>query len=320
MNCAFGIIPPKLHLYESTADLPAFDLTNLNAHFLLYRVIQKDFYLKNGSIADGSRKAKRIHTDTFLNMEILTPKLLEQNYIANFLLNLDNIITLHQRKCEKLKIFKKAMLEKMFPKNNDKIPEVRFNGFTDAWEQCILKNKTSLITKGTTPLNKNNIGTVNFIKIENINSETNQIQITNKISLEEHNNYLKRSQLQDNDILFSIAGTLGRTAIITSKLLPANTNQALAIIRIHNGNIEYFRTYLTGTNVKKFIRQNPTIGAQPNLSLQQLEHLDVTFPNLDEQKKIGQYFKALDNLITLHQRKVEKLQIIKKSMLKKMFV
>ena len=98
LNSAFGVIPENLDEYESTADLPAFDLEGMNPHFMYYVAIQKDFYLKNGSIADGSRKAKRIHTHTFLDMPIRVPSLSEQNTIVHYLQHLDHLITLHQRK------------------------------------------------------------------------------------------------------------------------------------------------------------------------------------------------------------------------------
>ena len=91
---------------------------------------------------------------------------------------------------------------------------------------------SSLITKGTTPKDKSGTGEVNFIKVENINDFSGDIVGMSKISLEEHQEYLKRSQLQEGDILFSIAGTLGRVTSVNKAILPANTNQALSIIRL----------------------------------------------------------------------------------------
>lgn len=97
LNSAFGVIPEKLDNYESTADLPAFDLDGMNPYFMYFVAIQESFYLKHGSIADGSRKAKRIHADTFLNMPLMVPTIDEQNLIVDFLQHLDHLITLHQR-------------------------------------------------------------------------------------------------------------------------------------------------------------------------------------------------------------------------------
>ena len=202
----------------------------------------------------------------------------------------------------------------------NKTPLIRFKGYTEDWEQRKLGEMSLLITKGTTPINKSGEGTINFIKIENINADNGEIMPEMKISEDEHNGYLKRSQLQENDILFSIAGTLGRVSIVKSSILPANTNQALAIIRIKDGVLNYITTVLKGNAVTDFIKKNPTVGAQPNLSLEQVGNLEIPYPILSEQTKIGTYFQSLDNLITLHQRKVEKLKNIKKSMLQKMFV
>ena len=199
------------------------------------------------------------------------------------------------------------------------MPSIRFYGFDNDWEQRKLGGMASLITKGTTPLDKSNTGVVNFVKIESIDEASGKITITQKISLDEHNGYLHRSQLKENDILFSIAGTLGRVTSVKSSILPANTNQALAIIRLKDGCLDYVKTYLKGKAVADFIKKNPTIGAQPNLSLEQVANLEIAIPSEDEQKIIGAFFQKLDNLITLHQRKFEKLTNVKKSMLEKMF-
>ena len=199
------------------------------------------------------------------------------------------------------------------------IPKIRFKGFNDAWEQRKLGDITSLITKGTTPKDKSGHGEVNFIKVENIDETSGEVIGLSKISLEEHQGYLKRSQLQEGDILFSIAGTLGRVISINSDILPANTNQALSIIRLKEGNLDYVKTCLKGNVVSDFIRRNPTIGAQPNLSLEQVSNLEIGMPSIVEQEKIGGYFKRLDNLITLHQRKCDETKELKKYMLQKMF-
>ncbi|MFD2729182.1 restriction endonuclease subunit S, partial [Enterococcus camelliae] len=123
---------------------------------------------------------------------------------------------------------------------------------------------TKLITKGTTPKDKTGIGDVNFVKVENITN--GKIYPVNKVKQKEHDSYLKRSRLEEKDILFSIAGTLGRTAIVTKSILPANTNQALAIIRGYDFDTDFLITSLSGNVVKEYIRRNPTVGAQPNLS------------------------------------------------------
>ena len=183
------------------------------------------------------------------------------------------------------------------------VPKIRFKGFTDVWEQRKLKEITSIITKGTTPLDKSETGDINFIKIENINPSSGIIESVSKITEEEHNGYLKRSQLKENDILFSIAGTLGRVSLINKGILPANTNQALAIIRLKEYDLNYIKTFLKGKAISDFIKKNPTIGAQPNLSLEQVSNFEISYPGDSEAHKIGVLLDSLDNLITLHQHK-----------------
>ena len=306
--------------------------TYLNSFCFGYRTIEKfdNYYLAYMLRSDSVREnivflaqgisRYNISKNKVMEIEVPIPQMAEQRLLGEFFCNLDNLIALHQCKLLKLKNLKKAMLEKMFPKNGSSVPEIRFAGFTDVWEQRKLAEMTSLITKGTTPLDKSGNGNINFVKIESIDSSSGRITITSTISEEEHNGYLKRSQLEVDDVLFSIAGTLGRVATVNKDILPANTNQALAIIRLKNCCIDYITTYLKGKVVSEFVKKNPTVGAQPNLSLEQVGNLEIDLPNSVEQKKIGLFFKNLDNLITLHQRKHEKLQNIKKACLERMFV
>ncbi|HFI0042188.1 TPA: restriction endonuclease subunit S [Streptococcus suis] len=205
------------------------------------------------------------------------------------------------------------------PNKDRNIPKRRFKEFEneDAWELRKLGECSSLITKGTTPRDKSGVGDVNFVKVENlVNGEILPLQ---KIQIEEHEGYLKRSQLVENDILFSIAGTLGRTAVVKKSILPANTNQALSIIRGYEFNKNFLVTILRGNVIKEFIKKNPTIGAQPNLSLEQVSNLCFSAPCTEEQSAIGTFFSALDQQITLHQRKLDKLKHVKQAYLSEMF-
>ena len=114
LHAAFGIVPDSLDGYESTLDSPAFDLSGIDGRFLMNTVIQENFYLKNGMIANGSRKAKRIHADTFLKMDILVPDIEEQKKIGDYFSQLDKQISFAQLEISKLQNLKKALLEKMF--------------------------------------------------------------------------------------------------------------------------------------------------------------------------------------------------------------
>ena len=275
---------------------------NSNGYFTFLSV-RSDSFMKQVRGITGGSSVPTMSQEKLKELVFMSPSLGEQQKIGEYFSNLDHLITLHQRKCEQTKELKKFMLQKMFPKKGEKNPEIRFPGFTDAWEQRKLGTLCSLITKGTTPKDKSGVGEVNFVKVENINPDNSEISSMSRISIEEHEGYLKRSKLKENDILFSIAGTLGRVSVIKSSILPANTNQALAILRIKEGYIPYITTVLKGRAVEDFIRKNPTVGAQPNLSLEQVNNLEISLPNYEEQKKIGEYFSNLDRLITLHQRK-----------------
>lgn len=253
------------------------------------------------------------------NVKTYVPSLEEQQKIASLFTELDSLTQSAEKELEGYRELKQGMLQKMFPKKGEKVPEIRFPEFTGDWEQRKLRDISSLITKGTTPKDKSGTGEVNFIKVENINDFSGDITGTSKISLEEHQGYLKRSQLQEGDILFSIAGTLGRVTSVNKAILPANTNQALSIIRLKEGNLEYVKTCLKGNVVADFIRRNPTIGAQPNLSLEQISNLEIEMPSEAEQKKIGEYFQNLDSLIASQQQELDGYKELKKGLLQQMF-
>ena len=198
-------------------------------------------------------------------------------------------------------------------------PELRFPEFKEKWKEFSLEDKSDLITKGTTPKVWDKNGEVNFIKVENIEKHSGKVKTTSKISYHEHSTHLKRSILEEGDILFSIAGTLGRITIINKKILPANTNQALAIIRNTSINKYYLKTYLLGKSIKEYIRKNPTVGAQPNLSLKQIKSFKIKTPDFIEQEKIGIFFSKLDRQIELGEKKLELLEQQKKGYMQKIF-
>ena len=290
----------------------------LNYEFVFQNLSKRYDELRLISSGDGSRGGlnKQIVSD----ISIACPNVNEQELIGNFLADFDSLITMNQHKLDNLKNLKKAYLSEMFPAEGERVPKRRLPGFEGEWSTKKLREITSLITKGTTPLEKSGEGEVNFIKVENLDASNGKILSCSKISSEEHNGYLKRSQLNENDILFSIAGTLGRIGIVESRILPANTNQALAIIRNKRSNLRYLAIALKSGSITNFILSNPTIGAQPNLSLEQVGSLEIPFPSLDEQKQIGEFFHKLDQSITLQQQKLDKLKDLKKAYLNELFV
>lgn len=289
----------------------------LDSYFIFSRTNELKRY---GKVTGAGSTFVEVSGKQMSKMSIMVPQLSEQQKIGSFFKQLDDTIALHQRKLDLLKEQKKGYLQKMFSKNGAKVPELRFAGFADDWEERKLGDITTLITKGTTPKDKSWTGTVNYVKTESIDKESGDINTTTFTSLDEHEGYLKRSQLKDNDILFSIVGTLGRVGIIKKDNLPANTNQQISIIRVKKDNPQYILYALKTYKVKQFIESDSTIGAQPALSLWQIEALEIPLPSLEEQEKIGSFFKQLDDTIALHQRKLDLLKEQKKGFLQKMFV
>ena len=255
---------------------------NLDSRYLQYQLNYGREFSRYAILQKQGGSRTYMYLNKLRNLYLTVPTAIEeQKKISEYFTNLDHLITLHQRK-----------------------PYFWNKFIVIDWEQRKLGDISSLITKGSTPKDKSGTGKVNFIKVENINDFSGDIVSMSKISLEEHQGYLKRSQLQEGDILFSIAGTLGRVTSVNKAILPANTNQALSIIRLKEENLEYVKTCLKGNVVADFIRRNPTIGAQPNLSLEQVSNLEIEIPSEAEQEKIGLYFSNLDNLITLHHHKL----------------
>ena len=246
--------------------------------------------------------------------EVSLPSLEEQRKIGKLFDTLDNLITLHQRKYEKLQMIKKSMLEKMFPQNGEKKPEIRFEGFTDDWEQRKLGEVSESYSGGTPSVGNKSYygGSIPFIRSAEINSESTELFLT-----EEGLTNSSARMVSKGDILYALYGaTSGETG--RSRINGA-INQAILAILPHDGyDSEFLMQWLRKS--KQNITDIYLQGGQGNLSGAIVKALEVNFPSLAEQRQIGNYFRQLDHLITLHQRKLEKLRNIKKSMLEKMFV
>ncbi|PTL29611.1 restriction endonuclease subunit S [Lachnospiraceae bacterium oral taxon 096] len=303
LHAAFGIVPDDLDNYESTLDSPAFDLHNIDGKFLLERVTQKDFYLRNGMTANGSRKAKRVHEDVFLNMDLVVTSYQEQEIIGKFFNKLDHLISLHQRKLEMLKKVKKSMLEKMFPKNDAKVPELRFSDFTDAWEQHKVREVADRYDNLRIPVaaNLRISGSTPYYGANGIQDYVDGYTHEGEFVLvaEDGANDLKNYPVK------CVKGRIwvnNHAHVLQSKNEIAD-NKFLAFA-ISQADIE---ALLVG-------------GGRAKLNAETLMEINMLLPKKQEQVSIGNYFTNLDHLISLHQRKLEKLKNIKKSMLEKMFI
>ena len=247
----------------------------------------------------------------------------EQKKIGTYFEKIDHLITLHQRKLEKLMNVKKSMLEKMFPKQGSKVPEIRFNGFTQAWEQRKLGDLGSL--KNGMNFSKDAMGHGSaFVNLQNIFG--NNVVDARSLGLAEASEkQLLDYSLQKGDVLFVRSSVklegVGETALVAENL--ENTTYSGFIIRFRDeyGLNNDFKKFVFATKKgRDQIMSQATNSANKNISQSVLENLTLKIPSKDEQKLIGYYLSTLERLITLHQRKLEKLKNIKKSMLEKMFI
>lgn len=256
------------------------------------------------------------------DVSLMTPAKAEQTKIASFLSNVDEKISQLTQKHALLSQYKQGMMQKLFSQ------QLRFKADDGSefgeWEDSKLGELTTLITKGTTPSSlgeKYEESGINFIKIESLSS--NGKFLLDKFAYIDENthNKLARSKLEHDDILFSIAGALGRVAIISRDYLPANTNQALAIIRLKDKKItRYIYYFLNSDYVKKIIDAESVQLAQANFSLGQLANLDVLVPCLEEQTKIANFLSAIDQKIEVVAQQIEQAKQWKKGLLQQMFV
>lgn len=254
-----------------------------------------------------------INSDTVCNAEIIVPQdVEEQKAIGEYFKCLDTLITLHQRKCDLLSKAKKTLLQKMFPKNGKTTPEIRFKGFTGAWEQRKLGEVGSVsmcrrIFKEQTSEN----GDIPFYKIGTFGGEADAF-----ISREVFEEYrAKYPYPKKGDILLSASGSIGRIVEFTGKneyFQDSNIVWLNHDERLDNSFLKCFYSIvkwagIEGSTIKRLYNNN-------------ILNTVINLPIVEEQQKIGAYFANLDHLITLHQHELEKLQNIKKSCLKMMFV
>ena len=261
---------------------------------------------------------KHLNQNILVDFPVLLPSKAEQKAIGVYFERLDNLITLHQRKYERLKNVKKSMLEKMFPKNGSNIPEIRFAGFTDAWEQRKLDTITD-VRDGTHDSPQYVETGHPFITSKNVKDGFINYEDIQYVSDKDYEEINKRSKVDKNDILMGMIGTIGNIALVRETPDFAIKNVAL-IKDIGDVYYRYLYHCLQSNSAAHQLDENLDGGTKKFIALNKIRELVIPVPSEHEQHKIGDYMESLDNLITLHQRKLEKLQNIKKSMLEKMFV
>ncbi|WHS14640.1 restriction endonuclease subunit S [Ligilactobacillus salivarius] len=284
--------------------------------YMLYFKISKLSSSLQGTSIKGITKKE------LLNLSIsIVNNTAEQNRIGRVFKILDNSINLHERKCEELALIKKALLQKLFPKKDEIKPEVRYENFSDAWEQRKLGEVVEMFNgdRGYNyPKDSELISEgIPFINAGDLKNGQIDLKNCKKISREKFNQ-LSGAKIRQGDILYCLRGTLGKNAIVkfnegtvASSLVDIRpkTINGIYLFIILNSDIEYRQRIL-----------NDEGAAQPNLSVRNLAKFIIPVPKTKEQQKIGDFFNQIDTLITLHQCKLKKLRQLKKFLLQNMFI
>jgi type I restriction enzyme, S subunit len=330
LNQAFGIIPPSLDNFESTVDLPCFDFADgLNSVFLLEYVKRRDFYERLGETADGSRKARRIHAETFLSFPIALPTAAEQQKIAECLSSVDELMAAQVRKVDALKTHKKGLMQQLFPRperieNGVKIPaetqpRLRFREFQGAgeWGLKTLEDIAE-IRSGTTPLRSNPAfftdGTIPWVKTTDLNNSF-------ILSTEEKITPIAKARVNPTgSVLVAMYGgfnQIGRTGCLS---MPAATNQAISVLVLDRAAAlpVYVLAWLNA-KIEVWKRIASSSRKDPNITGADVAKFPITLPSLEEQHRIADWLTTLDALITAETQKLDALKTHKKGLMQQLF-
>jgi type I restriction enzyme S subunit len=307
-------------------------LAGANCHALVISRLRKEqsepafychyFNSDRGKIAfreiETGSTMKHLNVGDMVDLPLPCPSVPEQRAIAAALSDVDVLIASLDKLIVKKSDLKQAAMQQLLTGKR------RLPGFTGKWGVKRLREECGLITKGTTPTSLGKDFTssgINFIKIETL--EENGSVIKDKVAFidEETNNLLKRSQLAERDILVSIAGALGRIAIVKADILPANTNQALAIVRLKafsKIDHRFLFYYLNTATIKKHIEGINVQAAQANLSLKNVGDFIVSFPSLPEQVAIADVLSDMDSEIAAMENRRDKTRALKQGMMQEL--
>lgn len=297
-----------------------FDLINMDPFFTqawVKRENTKDFFLA-ATTEGASQCRKNIEWGFLRESKVCIPKIEEQQVIGCFFNHLDHLITLHQRKYSRLYNIKKSMLERMFPKEGASVPEIRFAGFTDAWEQCKLSELSERTYGGGTPATSKEVfwdGEIPWIQSSDIpDGKLFGVEPKKYISQDGLNNSAAQLVPKDSIAIITRVG-VGKLA-----LMPFSYTTSQDFLSLSRLNTEpFFTIYACYKKLQSEL--NAVQGTSiKGITKDELLAKVIKVPTYAEQQQIGTFFRHLDHLITLHQRKLERLQNIKKSCLEKMFV
>ena len=313
-------------MMPTTLNAGVFNVTIKNENIMdgkyLFQYLKAPFLMDYVSKKATGGTIKHLNQSILVDFPVEMPKTEEQVKISRYFTALDHLITLHQRKCDETKQLKKFMLQKMFPKNGEKNPEIRFEGFTDDWEQRKFKELCDMVTVGIANSATHAYSDSGVVMFRNQNIKPNFLDDTDIIHINsEFEVKYKNKRLKKNDLLVARTGYPGTACVVPEKY--ENSQTFTTLIARPNENVDpYFLCqYLNSDIGIKYFESTQIGGGQKNSGAGILNEMPVTLPStIEEEKKIGDYFRILDHLITLHQRKCEKLKELKKFMLQNMFV
>jgi type I restriction enzyme S subunit len=296
-----------------------FDLT-----FLCHLLGTSQMLDQYRALAAGST-VNNLNKELVGNTVVTIPKINEQRVLGQYLEELDKLITLHQSKYDKLTKVKKSMLEKMFPKNGSNVPEIRFKGFTEAWEQRKLGDMMTVTSVKRIHQSDWTSSGVRFLRARDIVASYKNEEPSDYlyISKEKYNEYSALSgKVKIGDLLVTGVGTIGVPMLINDdKPLYFKDGNIIWFQNENKINGDFLYYSFIGNAIQCFIQESAGTGTVGTYTIDSGKKTPITLPtNNAEQQQIGHFFRNLDNLITLHQRKLEKLKNIKKACLEKMFV
>lgn len=266
---------------------------------------------------------KNLGLKAIREMYLLIPQYAdEQEKIGGFFEMIDRTITLHQRKHDSIKQFKQGMLQKMFPKEGEKVPEIRFPGFTDDWEQCKLSTLCENITVGIANSATHAYRDNGIVMFRNQNIKENYLDDSDIIYIdEEFEKRYNNKRLKANDLLIARTGYPGTACVVPAKYEGSQTFTTL-IARLKTGTNPFFVCqYINSDYGKSYITATQIGGGQKNSGAGILEQFPMALPpTLDEQITIAEFLTKLDKTVTLHQRKIDSIKLYKQGLLQQMFV
>lgn len=293
-----------------------------NPEFIFQNTLTAD-YKKFITVTSMRSGQPGVNAQEYSQYQIMIPSKLEQDKISRYLRNLDNLITLHQRKLNLLKTLMKYFLQNMFPAKGEKIPGIRFKGFTGDWEQRKLGELTNILSASRVHRNEWTEDGVPFFRSSDVISafkgEENQRAF---ISFELYEKLSASSgRLEKDDILITGGGSIGIPYIVPNND-PLYSKDADLIWIKHASTFDsnYLYTYFTNRNFRDYISSISHVGTIAHYTIEQVKATPIVMPSLEEQKHIGDYFSNLNFLITLHQQKLNQLQMMKKFMLQNLFI